>query len=106
MLGQSLNDRASTSTSQAFSSSEREARGSQPGDLVDSLIENRIVLEKVKILESKMRYQIQKLVRLAEESPTEHVTNGASQCQGRTTTSFKYLFFPQIPLPSDPTLRR
>jgi len=75
MLGQSLNDRASTSTQQAFSSSEREARGSQPGDLVDSLIENRIVLEKVKILESKMRYQIQKLVRLAEESPTEHVTN-------------------------------
>jgi len=74
VLGQSLNDRASTST-QPFSSSEREARGSQPGDLVDSLIENRIVLEKVKTLESKMRYQIQKLVRLAGESPAGDVAN-------------------------------
>ena len=42
------------------------------------MIENRVVFEKVKALESKMRYQIEKLVRLAEE-PVEagkDVVNG------------------------------
>jgi U3 small nucleolar ribonucleoprotein protein LCP5 len=42
------------------------------------MVESRIVLEKVKALESKMRYQIEKLVRLAKESPAnaEDVMNG------------------------------
>jgi U3 small nucleolar ribonucleoprotein protein LCP5 len=34
---------------------------------VDSMIESRIVLEKIKTLEAKLRYQIEKLVRVAEE---------------------------------------
>jgi U3 small nucleolar ribonucleoprotein protein LCP5 len=33
---------------------------------VDSMIESRIVLEKIKPLEAKLRYQIEKLVRVAE----------------------------------------
>jgi hypothetical protein len=34
---------------------------------VDAMIESRIVLEKIKPLEAKLRYQIEKLVRVAEE---------------------------------------
>ncbi|THH21088.1 hypothetical protein EW146_g380 [Bondarzewia mesenterica] len=65
-LGHSLNDR--TPPPQPFSLAERASRGSAPGDLVDSMIEGRIVLEKIKILEGRMRYQIEKLVRVAEDS--------------------------------------
>lgn len=39
------------------------------------MIESRLVLEKIKILESKMRYQIEKLVRVAEDS-TENALDG------------------------------
>ncbi|TFK42696.1 hypothetical protein BDQ12DRAFT_676648 [Crucibulum laeve] len=52
---------------QSFSEPERDARGNNAGDLVDSMVESRIVLEKVETLETRMRYQIDKLVRLAEE---------------------------------------
>ena len=38
------------------------------GDLVDSMIEGRIVLEKINVLEGRMRYQIEKLVRAAEDT--------------------------------------
>jgi len=65
-LGHSLSDR--TPPSLPYSSSERDTRGSAPGDLVDSMIEGRIVLEKVRVLEGRMRYQIEKLVRAAEEA--------------------------------------
>jgi U3 small nucleolar ribonucleoprotein protein LCP5 len=34
------------------------------------MIEGRVVLEKIKVLESRMRYQIEKLVRVAEEVPS------------------------------------
>ncbi|KAF9448342.1 hypothetical protein P691DRAFT_792653 [Macrolepiota fuliginosa MF-IS2] len=51
----------------AFSNSERGCRGSGAGDLVDSMIEGRIVLEKTRALEGKLKYQIEKLVRLARE---------------------------------------
>ncbi|EJD06128.1 uncharacterized protein FOMMEDRAFT_132513 [Fomitiporia mediterranea MF3/22] len=71
VLGHTLNDRTSSTQQSTFSSAERSPRGSQAGDLVDSMIENRTVLEKVKALESKMRYQIEKLIRLAEESPDD-----------------------------------
>lgn len=33
------------------------------------MIEGRVVLEKAKVLEGRMRYQIDKLVRVAEEAP-------------------------------------
>jgi U3 small nucleolar ribonucleoprotein protein LCP5 len=65
-LGHSLSSRSAPS--QPFSSTERELRGGEPGDLVDSMIEGRVVLEKIKALENRMRYQIDKLVRTAEET--------------------------------------
>ncbi|CAA7271806.1 unnamed protein product [Cyclocybe aegerita] len=68
VLGDSLSERSSPS--QPFSTKDRDSRGSRAGDMVDSMIENRIVLEKVGALESKMRYQIEKLVRAADE-PTQ-----------------------------------
>jgi len=46
---------------------DREARGGEAGDLVDAMVEGRVVLEKIKVLEGRMRYQIEKLVRVAEE---------------------------------------
>jgi len=67
ILGHSLLDR--TPPSESFASSSRGPRGSDAGDLVDSLVESRAVLEKVKTLETRMRYQIDKLVRIAREAP-------------------------------------
>jgi hypothetical protein len=41
------------------------------------MIEGRVVLEKTKLLESKMRYQIEKLIQLAAVGPSdEKVING------------------------------
>jgi U3 small nucleolar ribonucleoprotein protein LCP5 len=75
VLGHSLTTRSPPS--EPFNSSERGRRGADAGDLVDSMIEGRIVLEKVKLLESKMRYQIEKLVQLAVEEPSDDkVING------------------------------
>ncbi|KAI0059106.1 hypothetical protein BV25DRAFT_1829433 [Artomyces pyxidatus] len=68
VLGHSLAERSRPSL--PFSSAERELRGAAPGDFVDSMIEGRIALEKIKVLEGRMRYQIEKLVRLAEEGPS------------------------------------
>ena len=65
VLGHSLTSRSRQL--QPFTASSRGARGSAAGDLVDTLVEDRIILEKVKQLESKMRYQIEKLIRIAEE---------------------------------------
>ena len=65
VVGHSLAGR--TQPAEPYSSAERSSRGSEPGDLVDSMIEGRIALEKINILEGRMRYQIEKLVRLAEE---------------------------------------
>jgi len=77
-VGNSLEERSPPS--EPFSVKERAARGNFPGDLIDSMIENRIVLEKVEVLESKMRYQIEKLVRLSDETAQKvdkAVTDGA-----------------------------
>ncbi|PIL30553.1 hypothetical protein GSI_07253 [Ganoderma sinense ZZ0214-1] len=64
-IGDSLADRA---TPQApFSAKDRAARGDGAGDRVDATIEARVVLEKVKVLEGRMKYQIDKLVRVADE---------------------------------------
>jgi len=75
LLGHSLKSR--TGPAASFVAAERTARGVEAGGLLDTIIEDRLVLEKVKQLESKMRYQIEKLVRLAEEEATEEdVVNG------------------------------
>ncbi|KAH7889994.1 hypothetical protein F5I97DRAFT_1924497 [Phlebopus sp. FC_14] len=65
-VGDSFEDRAFPSA--PFSAVDRGARGSGVGDLVDSMIEGRVVLEKIKVLESRMRYQIEKLARLADDT--------------------------------------
>ncbi|KXN82513.1 Neuroguidin-A [Leucoagaricus sp. SymC.cos] len=60
-----------------FSNPDRGSRGSGAGDLVDSMIEGRIVLEKTRALEGKLRYQIEKLVCLAREpEKTQVAANG------------------------------
>ncbi|KAJ7702245.1 hypothetical protein B0H17DRAFT_923873 [Mycena rosella] len=64
-IGHTLTERLPPS--QPFSHLDRDVRGADTGDLVDSMIETRVVLEKVKALESRMRYQIEKLVRTAQE---------------------------------------
>ncbi|KZP32514.1 hypothetical protein FIBSPDRAFT_907218 [Athelia psychrophila] len=71
VLGHAVDDR--TPPAQSFGAADREARGSGAGDLVDSMVEGRVVLEKIKVLEGRMRYQIEKLVRVAEEGPSSHV---------------------------------
>ncbi|KAG6903190.1 hypothetical protein C0995_002733 [Termitomyces sp. Mi166 len=63
--GHSLNTR--TRTELVFSAPERSCRGNGLGDLVDTMIEGRVVLEKMRVLETRMRYQIEKLIRVAEE---------------------------------------
>ncbi|TFY56977.1 hypothetical protein EVJ58_g7309 [Rhodofomes roseus] len=73
--GDSLNER--TQPTMPFGAPEREARGSGAGDRVDSVIEARVVLEKIKVLEGRMKYQIEKLVRVAEEAPSaDNAVNG------------------------------
>ena len=65
------------------------------GDLVDSMIENRAVLEKINVLESKMRYQIDKLMRIAEE-PSTRLTDGKDYLQSNShmfLLVFFYCFF-------------
>lgn len=74
VLGHAVDDR--TPPPQSFGAADREARGSGAGDLVDSMVEGRVVLEKIKVLEGRMRYQIEKLVRVAEEGPSSHVIDG------------------------------
>lgn len=65
VLGRSLDSRSLPH--QPFGDRDREVRGHEGGDLVDSLSEGRVILDKVKALELRMRYQIEKLMRLAEE---------------------------------------
>ncbi|KAG8691325.1 hypothetical protein FRC11_004970 [Ceratobasidium sp. 423] len=69
VLGHSLLDRAPPS--EPFGSLDRPARGADAGDLVDTMVEDRIILEKTKTLEARMKYQIDKLVRLAQDSPQD-----------------------------------
>lgn len=73
-IGDPLSERALPSL--PFSNPERDQRGSGAGDLVDSMIEGRVALEKIKVLESRMRYQIEKLVRLANERPNKDLADG------------------------------
>jgi U3 small nucleolar ribonucleoprotein protein LCP5 len=65
VLGRSLHSRSLPH--QSFGDRDREVRGNEGGDLVDSLSEGRVILDKVKALELRMRYQVEKLMRLAEE---------------------------------------
>lgn len=99
--GDSLTER--TSANSPFSTVDREARGSGAGDLVDSMIEGRVVLEKIKVLESRMRYQIEKLVRVAEEVPSGKDVAEGVFFSTRVTTPCRHAL--QIPLPSAQILK-
>jgi U3 small nucleolar ribonucleoprotein protein LCP5 len=77
-LGRPLNDRSPPNV--PFASSSRSARGDHAGDMVDHMVEGRLVLEKVKVLEGRMKYQIEKLVRMATEKQTnQNSINGEDQ---------------------------
>ncbi|KAF5358177.1 hypothetical protein D9756_001853 [Leucocoprinus leucothites] len=65
MLGHTLTEREAPKL--PFSCPDRDCRGSGAGDLVDAMIEGRTILEKTRALEGKLKYQIEKLVRLARE---------------------------------------
>ena len=79
-MGDTLENR--TPVSLPFSTAKRDARGSGVGDLVDSMIEGRVVLEKIKVLESRIRYQIEKLVRIADDA-SKNVADGKSYSLAR-----------------------
>ena len=46
------------------------------------MIEGRVVLEKIKVLESRIRYQIEKLVRIADDA-SKNVADGKSYSLAR-----------------------
>lgn len=73
-LGESLLTRSNVV--RAFASEDRPKRGPDLGNVVDSMIEQRVVLEKIKTLELRMRYQIEKLVRIAEDPDKTNVVDG------------------------------
>ncbi|KAI8999029.1 hypothetical protein BD414DRAFT_142195 [Trametes punicea] len=64
-IGHSLGERSPPDA--LFGAKDRPPRGAGAGDRVDAAIEARVVLEKVKVLEGRMKYQVDKLVRIAEE---------------------------------------
>ena len=99
--GDTLEDR--TPASLPFSAADRGARGAGLGDLVDSMIEGRVVLEKIKVLESRIKYQIEKLVRITDDG-SKNVADGESYWPPRMMFADNAVFY-KIPWPSDPTLK-
>jgi U3 small nucleolar ribonucleoprotein protein LCP5 len=94
VLGHSLQER--TPPTRPFQDSQREVRGSKAGDLVDSLIEGRVILEKEKVLEARMRYQIEKLVRAAAGPTSNQEAEGRPlqvlsfwETQGNNSSPFR-----------------
>jgi len=65
VLGHSLKKREPPTAN--FSDPNRQMRGANAGDLVDALVQDRLVLEKIKGMEGRMKYQIDKLLRMADE---------------------------------------
>lgn len=76
ILGHTLAER--TAPNAVFSDLTRAARGAGAGDRIDSMVETRLILEKIRPLEERMKYQIDKLVRMAEEDPSasRDIANG------------------------------
>ncbi|KAL4253992.1 hypothetical protein ABKN59_003054 [Abortiporus biennis] len=65
-----------TRPTEPFSDPERGPRGSAAGDRIDALLEEKVILQKIRAMEGKMKYQIEKLIKAAQE-PVEgrDVTN-------------------------------
>lgn len=93
--GDTLEDR--TPASLPFSAAERGARGAGLGDLADSMIQGRVVLEKVKVLESRIKYQIDKLVRIADNA-SKNVADGKSYLLTFIRCALTTFSFAQDPL--------
>ncbi|KAF9004722.1 hypothetical protein BDQ17DRAFT_1354553 [Cyathus striatus] len=72
-LGHSLTERLALPG--PFASADRSTRGSGTGNLVDTMVENRVVLEKIEALQGKMRYQIEKLINVSAAPQTTTVTD-------------------------------
>lgn len=106
--GDTLENR--TPVSLPFSTPERGARGADVGDLVDSMIEGRVVLEKLKVLESRIRYQIEKLVRISDDA-SKNVADGKACLLALVRYPLIALSFTQRPVglstqPSEPGRQR
>lgn len=88
-----------------FASSSRPARGDQAGDLVDHTVEDRLVLEKIKVLEGRMKYQIEKLVRAATENQTaQNILSGGNQSMLSLAYALKRFFiYRSTVIPTEPT---
>ena len=90
-----------------FGNAEREERGTEPADLIAAAVERRLVLEKTKVLEGRMRYQIEKLVRLSEED-----AGGASALNGMLASLFHdtlretYAYVRSPSIPPEPSRAR
>jgi len=101
-LGHSLVDRSPPSA--PFTSSSRPARGDQAGDLADHMVEDRLVLEKIKVLEGRMKYQIDKLVRVAtEKQTTQNTLIGEYQSMVSSSCALKrFLAHRSTVIPTEP----
>ena len=101
-LGNTLNSRSAPT--QPFGKKDRDARGNQMGDVIHSMIENRTVLEKIHVLEAKMRYQIDKLVRIAEEPLQDtRLTDGKHCLQLYSHFYFYFIFLDPLVFRPNPT---
>ena len=69
--------------------------------MVDHMVEDRLVLEKIKVLEGRMKYQIDKLVRVATEKQTNQNTISG---EDRIISSFRCVLI--HPSSIDPLLFR
>ncbi|KAH8100209.1 hypothetical protein BXZ70DRAFT_1000391 [Cristinia sonorae] len=65
--GHGLSER--TPPAEPWGTPNRSPRGAAAGDRVDAMIEGRVVMEKIRLMEGKMKYQIDKLTKLAQEEP-------------------------------------
>lgn len=76
ILGNSMDERSPPA--EPFSDPNRGPRGTGGGDMVDAATESRLVLEKIMLMEDKMKHQIDKLIQAANEEPesSEKSPNG------------------------------
>lgn len=72
--------------------------------MADHMVEDRLVLEKIKILEGRMKYQIEKLARVATEKQTaqntlggEYLSTHPSLCASRPSLVHRSTFIPAEP---------
>ena len=72
---------------------------------MDAIVEARVVLEKVRVLEGRMKYQIDKLVRIAEEgdSANKNIANGVFLHYSFSSCRYSFLARPPCVPPEPPS---